>query len=419
MPMMERLKVNAGEVYRIEGLISLEVKEGKISVSGGVREKGERITIPRAKSVPLEAETDAVVEYTLGAGGTVEKLPGRTIPPDWDAFLQEVIETRPKVVLVVGGVDVGKTFLTTYFGNRLLANGIRMAAVDSDVGQADIGPPTTMGLGVFERPVALLYEVPLRSMYFVGSMSPSGHMLEFIVGMKWLVERGLKYADLVLVNTPGWIMGGAGRNLQLYTAELVNPDYVVALQRQTELEHLLACLPSHKIRKLTVSTKVRKRNPNERAELRALLLGKYFENSKSVVLNLNKVRFGRTYLKTGVPLNPAKFGDNIVYAERVPEFTLLVSKRKLDPQELEELSAKHGPIKVIRQGQEQNVIVALATEDNEVLGLGIVEKIDFQRGQLVVTTPVEAIEAVKEVQFGSMKITREGREIGTVRPGTF
>jgi len=294
-----------------------------------------------------------------------------------------------------------------------------MAAIDSDVGQADIGPPTTMGLGVFERPVAQLYEVPLRSLYFVGSMSPSGHMLEFIVGMKWLVERGLKYADLVLVNTPGWVAGGAGRSLQLYTAELVNPDYVVALQRQTELEHLLSCLPSHKIRKLTVSAKVRKRNPSERAELRALLLGKYFESAKSVVLNLSKVRFERTYVKTGVPLSPEKFGENILYAERVPEFTILVSKWRMSPKQIEKLAAQHGPIKVIVQGEEKNVIVGLASDENEILGLGIIEKIDFARGQMVVTTPVTDVDAIKVVQFGSMKVTREGREVGTVRPGTF
>jgi polynucleotide 5'-hydroxyl-kinase GRC3/NOL9 len=416
---MARLELKAGDVYRVEGLISLEVVDGEVSVVGGVRKKGDRITIPRAKSIPLEAETDAVVEYTVGAGGTLEKLPGRTIPPDWDAFLKEVVETRPKTVLVIGSVDVGKTFLTTYFGNRLLASGVRMAAVDSDVGQADIGPPTTMGLGVFERPVAQLYEVPLRSLYFVGSMSPSGHMLEFIVGMKWLVERGLRHADLVLVNTPGWVAGGAGRSLQLYTAELVNPDYIVALQRQAELEHLLRCLPSQKIRKLTVSAKVRKRDPSERAELRALLLGKYFENAKRVVLNLARVRFERTYLFTGTPLDPAKFGEDIVYAERVPEFTILVSRRRVDPEYLERLSARHGPVKVIQQGQERNVIVGLASDENEVLGIGIVEKIDFTRRQLVVRTPVDDVESIRAVQFGSMKITPQGREIGTVRPGTF
>jgi len=414
-----KLELKAGEVYRVEGLLSLEIKEGEVSLSGGLRKKGERITIPKAKSIPMEAESDAVVEYTLGAGGTVEKLPGRTIPPDWDAFLKEVIENRPKAVLVIGSVDVGKTFLTTYFGNKLLTHGIKMAAVDSDVGQADIGPPTTMGLGVFERPVTLLYEVPLKSMYFVGSMSPSGHMLEFVVGLKWLVERGLKYADMVLVNTPGWISGGAGRCLQLYTEELINPDYVVALQRQTELEHLLATISSSKIRKLTVSTKVRRRNPNERAELRTLLLGKYFENSKSAVLNLHKVKFERTYIKTGVPLNPIQFGNHVVYAEKVPEGTILVAKRRFSREELNELMVKHGSVKVIKKGFEQNVIVGLASDDNEVLGLGIVEKIDFPKAQMVVRTPVVDLENVKVVQFGSMKVTPEGKEIGTVKPGTF
>jgi polynucleotide 5'-hydroxyl-kinase GRC3/NOL9 len=236
-----RLDLKAGEVYRVEGQISLEVKKGQILLTGGLRKEGEKIVIPRAKSVPLEAIEEATIEYTLGRDGKVEKLPGRTIPKEWDALFDEIVQTKPHAVLVIGSVDVGKTFLTTYFGNKLLNHGIRMGAVDSDVGQADIGPPTTMGLGVFERPVTLLYEVPLKGAYFVGSMSPSGHMLEFVVGMKWLVERGLKLADVVIVNTPGWISGGAGRCLQVYTEELVNPDVIVALQRERELEHLLAC----------------------------------------------------------------------------------------------------------------------------------------------------------------------------------
>jgi polynucleotide 5'-hydroxyl-kinase GRC3/NOL9 len=294
-----------------------------------------------------------------------------------------------------------------------------MAAVDSDVGQADIGPPTTMGLGVFERPVALLYEVPLHGMYFVGSMSPSGHMLEFVVGMKQLVERGLKQADVVLVNTPGWVTGGPGRCLQLYTEELIDPDYVVALQRRAELEHLLTTIRASKVRKLTVSAKIRRRTPSERAELRALLLSKYFENSRSIVLNFHRVRFERTYLKTGVPLDPAQFGEHVVYAERVPEWIILVSEKALGRRELEELRANHGTVRAIRRGAERNLVVGLASNDNILLGLGIIEKLDFPKAQMVVRTPVVNPEDVRVVQFGSMKITPKGKEVGTVKPGTF
>jgi polynucleotide 5'-hydroxyl-kinase GRC3/NOL9 len=416
---LPQLSLKPGEVYRIEGQLSLEIKGGKVSISGGLREKGERVVIPRAKSVPLEAESEAVIEYTLGADGKVERLSERTIPKEWDSLIAEVIKKRPKTILVMGNVDVGKTFLTTYMGNTLLRHGMKIGAVDSDVGQADIGPPTTMGLGIFERPVALLYEVAKHSAYFVGSMSPSGHILEFVSGMKWLVEHGLKNADLVIVNTPGWIYGGPGRSLQLHVEELVDPDMVVALQRGTELEHLLAPIAPQKIRRLSVSPKVRARSPGERSNLRGMLLGKYFEGSEAMVLDLRRVRFERTYMKTGHPLNSGEFGRQVIYAEKIPEGIILVTKGRMDGETLKDIGSKFGQVRLIRAGAEQNVIVGLVNDANELVGLGIIDKINFERGQIVIMTPVKNAEQVTVVQFGSMKVKPTGEEVGTVRPGTF
>ncbi len=418
---MPELKLKRGDIVRLEGQLSLEVKEGEVSVSGGLRGKGSKAVIPRAKSVPLEAESEALIQYTLGQAGKIEQLPERTIPKEWDALVSEIIQCKPRVMLVMGNVDVGKTFFTTYLSNKLLGQGLKVGAVDSDVGQADIGPPTTMGLGIFERPVALLYEVALADAYFVGSMSPSGHMLEFVVGMKWLVDRGLRKADVVIVNTPGWVSSGPARSLQLYTFELINPDMVVALQRERELEHLLASIPSSRIRRLPVSTKVRPRSHSERAALRAMLISKYFEGAGKLVLDLRRTRFERCYIGTGTPIDPQTLGlgTNAIYAEKIPEGLLLVLQRRPSDKGLHELESKFGHVKVIRQGDERNLIVGLVNEANELLGLGIVEKIDYERGHVVVLTPAKNADEISGVQIGSMKIKPTGEEVGTVRPGTF
>ncbi len=390
-------------------------------ISGGLRGKGSKVIIPRAKSVPLEVGGEALIEYTLGHDGKIEQLPKRTIPREWDALISEVIEKKPKVLLVMGNVDVGKTFFTTYLANTMLRHGLRAGAIDSDVGQADIGPPTTMGLGILEQPVALLYEVQLSSAYFVGSMSPSGHMLEFVVGMKWLVEHGLKKADVVIVNTPGWVFGGPGRALQLYTLELIDPDMVVTLQREGELEHLLASVSQSKVKRLPVSTKVRPRTPSERASLRAMLLGKYFEDAGKLSLDLRKVRFERCYLHTGRPidLGEIKVRAQIVHAEQMPEGLLVVSKKRLSEGVLRELKAKFGNVRAITKGSERKVIVGLTNDANELLGIGVIERIDYERGQMAVITPVKSAGEVAAVQFGSMRIKPDGVEIGTIKPGTF
>lgn len=418
---MPELKLKRGDVVMLEGQLSLEVREGEVLISGGLRGKGSRTVIPRAKSVPLEAEGDALVAYTLGQDGKVEQLSKRTIPREWDALISEVIQQRPKKILVMGSVDVGKSFFTTYLANTMLRHGLRPGAIDSDVGQSDVGPPATMGLGIFEQPVAQLYEVPLSSAYFVGSMSPSEHMLEFVVGVKWLVEHGLKKADSVIVNTPGWIFGGPGRSLQLYTLETIDPDIVVAIQREGELEHLLSSVPRARVRRLPVSKKVRSRSSGERASLRAMTLGKYFEDAGKLVLNLRKVRLKRCYLHTGRPIDVGTLGvkAQIVHAEQMPEGMLIVIKRRVDKSVIQELEARFGHVRTIIQGSERNMMVGLTNDANEMLGIGIIERIDYERGRMVVLTPVKNADEVAAVQFGSMRIKPDGEEIGTIRQGTF
>ena len=414
------LRLKSGDVLRLEGQLSLEVKEGEVLISGGVHGEGKKVIIPPAKSVPLEVQGEALIEYKLGQDGEVEQLPGRTIPPEWDALISEVIRTRPKIILVMGNVDVGKSFFTTYLANTLLKRGLRVGAIDSDVGQADIGPPTTMGLGVFEKPVALLHEVPLTRAYFVGSTSPSGHMLEFVVGMKRLVEHGLEEADMVIVNTPGWVFGGPGRALQLYTLELIDPELLVAIQREDELEHLLASVSQAKVRRLHVSAEVRPRSTSERASLRAMHLGRYFESANRLLLDLRKVRFERCFLHTGKPINIETLGTRwkILHAEKLPEGLLVVTRRALSENALRELEARFGQVKVIVEGSEKNLIVGLVNDVKELLGIGIIEKIDYERGRMTVITPVEDAGGVAALQFGSMRIKPSGEEIGTIRPGT-
>jgi len=415
------LELKRGDVVRLEGMLSLQIKDGKVSISGGLHEKGYKLVIPRAKSLPLEAETDAVIEYTLGESGSVERLAERTISREWDELIAEILREKPRLVMVIGNVDVGKSFFTTYVANTLLKHGIRAAALDGDVGQSDIGPPSTMGIGIFERPVGLMHEVPTRAAYFVGSMSPSNHMLEFIVGMKKLVELGLKEVDMVIVNTPGMISHGPGRALQLYVMELLNPDLIVALQRGRELEHLLMAAPPVKIRRIPVYEKVRSRSIAERTALRWMALARYFEGSSRIVLDLRKVKLGRCYYRTGDPIDPKTLGVRapIVYAEKLPEGLLVVAESALDDEAMQELGAKFGQVKMIIKGSEQNVLVGLMDSANVFLGIGIIDEIDYARERMAVITPIRNGDKIAMVQFGSMKVKPTGEEIGTIKPGTF
>ena len=417
---MPELGLKRGNVIKIEGFASLHVKEGKILIIGGLHEKWAKVVVPRAKSIPIEAESDAVVECTLGPNGKMERLPGRTIPREWDTLVEEIIAKKPRIVLVLGEVDTGKSFFSTYIANMLTRKNLRVAIVDGDTGQSDVGPPTTLGVVMVDKPVVFLRDIPPRAIYFIGSMSPAGHILEFVVGIKRMVEHGLENADIVVVNTAGWTSGGPGRAFRLYEMELLEPDMIVALQRGGELEHILKSVDQSKVKRILVSKHVRSRSRSDRTFLRELVLAQYFEGAGRLILDLRKVLLERCYFRTGEPVDPKSLGDpSIIHAEKMPEGLFIVVSGELSESKAQELKAKFRNLHTISTWDAKNVIVGLADSNNELVGLGIIDEIDYVREKLAVITPVKDVSRIVAVQFGSMKITPDGKEVGTVKPGTF
>ena len=77
------------------------------------------------------------------------------------------LAAESRVMLVIGETDTGKTHFTTYLASALLSRGDAVAVVDADLGQSDIGPPTTVGLGRVRLPVERLADAEVVGLYFV------------------------------------------------------------------------------------------------------------------------------------------------------------------------------------------------------------------------------------------------------------
>jgi polynucleotide 5'-hydroxyl-kinase GRC3/NOL9 len=163
-----------------------------------------------------------------------------TVTAEWQEVAERLAASarRPLVVLVMGAMDTGKSTLCAFLARFLFERGRRVAVVDADLGQSDIGLPTTIGVGFVERPIERLREIAFRAAYFVGATSPVGHLLPTVVGTKLMVERALAMgAEVVIVDTDGLVHGGVGWALKHYTFEAVRPTHVVLLQRAGELAH--------------------------------------------------------------------------------------------------------------------------------------------------------------------------------------
>ncbi len=145
-------------------------------------------------------------------------------------------------VMVIGGVDTGKTSFCRALLAAGLAAGRSMAYVDSDVGQSTVGPPACAGMKWVRSQADLDGIERADELRFVGSTSPDGVVLQQVVAAAALVELARASADLVVLDTTGAISGVIGQTLKYHKMELARPEAVVALERGGELEPLIGLL---------------------------------------------------------------------------------------------------------------------------------------------------------------------------------
>jgi polynucleotide 5'-hydroxyl-kinase GRC3/NOL9 len=193
------------------------------------------------------------------------------------------------VTLVLGASDTGKTSLVTRLAGRLAARGSRVAVVDADLGQSEIGPPTTIGLGRVDGPLARLSAARVEALYFVGATSAARVIGATARGAGALVARARAGGfDRILVDTSGLIAPGIGRALKEAKIRAVDPDLLVCLQRAAECEHILARyadVARPALLRLPALARGRRRSTEERRRHRVAALAAYFASARAVEID--------------------------------------------------------------------------------------------------------------------------------------
>ncbi|MHB9036141.1 MAG: Clp1/GlmU family protein [Armatimonadota bacterium] len=348
---------------------------------------------------------------------------------EWKETISE-IASSPGVVMVVGGVDTGKTNFCMRLCNAGYASGIPTAVVDADVGQSEIGAPGTIGMALADREIESLSDLRAKRLYFVGSTSPVGHMLESAVGSKKMVDAAIALgARLVIVDTTGLVDGPLGRKLKTYKADLIRPDYLVGIEKLKEIDHLLVPftkVSSTKVRRLVSSDEVRTKPPEFRAARRRLNFYKHFHDAPGHIIRLDDVCCWNTWLGTGRPVKwqYMKSAEDlmkcrILHAEVTGRGIFMISDGQCRPggrRDIEELF-KTSNITIARGEAFHNLLVGLADENANTINVGLIQAIDFKQRFMFVLSPLKTISPVRVVQFGAVRVTGEGKEIETLKQG--
>jgi len=278
-------------------------------------------------------------------------------PSAWERI---TLSALSGTVLVVGAPDTGKSTFARYLYRRLCHLHERTAFIDGDIGQATLGPPTTMTLALSEPGDDSFPPTGPRFRTFVGDVSPRGHMLPTVVGAHKLVQKaGEEGATAIVFDTTGLVdPTHGGGELKRAKIELLRPAAVVGLQRRDELEHLL--IPLRRRRRtrvidLPVSRAAQRRGVPVRQEHRAAHFRSYFQEARTLEIAWQHLAVFPT-----------------------PRFT-------------------------------RHRVVALECREGFTLGLGIVVAKDLACGTVALYTPLSSLEGADAIHLGDLALD----------PGTF
>jgi polynucleotide 5'-hydroxyl-kinase GRC3/NOL9 len=328
----------------VDGPASVRLVCGKAEVFGYPMKESQRVLVLEGKRLPFFIAEKSTFDISLGANSGVAETIGSTNPPSWDKPIEAILglQKRPVVVMILGGIDCGKSSLCTYLLNKLIDGKRKVAILDGDLGQSDIGPSATVGYGFTSRCIPELYNLKLKNAFFVGVTSPITALSKTIEGLTTIETEVLQgQADFVLINTDGFVSGEVAVKYKTDLVKALKPDVIIAIQMQDELAPLIASLQTP-IFTVEPSFALKQRPPEKRKIIREMTYSRYLKNAKL-----------QCYPKSQMTIEPRNAIPN-------------------------------------KQEPEKGILLGIYSRGNKFLGIGVLREVNSLRKTLKVQTAVSA-----------------------------
>ena len=194
------------------------------------------------------------------------------------------------ICLILGASDTGKTTLTMSLAKQLACRQ-PIGIVDADIGQSHIGPPTTVGWAVFDKPEADFSKLTADGISFVGHVTPVGHLLQLTAAIVQCVQQVSKVTELIIIDTPGLIRGPAAAALWWAVQQILKPRLILAVQRQDELSGILSGLKSFdlQLERIESPPQIAIKSPQERQSYRKSQFVSYFRDAGLYNISLSDI----------------------------------------------------------------------------------------------------------------------------------
>jgi len=199
------------------------------------------------------------------------------------------------ICLILGAADTGKTTLSVALARHAASSG-PVGFIDADIGQSHIGPPATAGWALVNDPRIDFSELAADGIGFIGDITPLGHLLQLTAAVTQCFQQISKLADLVIIDTPGFISGPAANVLWWTVQQILQPELILAVQRNDELREILAGLLflDNRIEQIQCPPQIPTKSPQERQKYRRNQFNKYFRDPHLYNINLSEVAVQRS-----------------------------------------------------------------------------------------------------------------------------
>jgi len=343
----------------VRGPASLQLSAGQATALGAPL-NNRKLIVREERQIPIETSFEADLDVVLGKSSHMFEVEGSTIPASWHSALGAIAEMNQGRVVIIGAADVGKSTLSTFLANGLLKKGIRPQIIDADIGQADIGPPTTVASAVPSSYITSLVDLTPSAMIFVGHTSPSHVQAKLLRGIGRLSDR--EQRSLTLINTDGWALEPEAILYKKELIETIHPDLVLGIATGRELEPILSRAGASM--RIEAPQLVLARSRSDRRQIRTASYRRYLEGGKPTAYSRGNIRI------------------------RLPNAS--ATSRSTRISEL------------------MNLIVGLLDDEGYLVQIGVLLNVDEEKLK-VYSRPTDRL---TEIELGHVKLSTEGVELG-------
>jgi polynucleotide 5'-hydroxyl-kinase GRC3/NOL9 len=286
-------------------------------------------------------------------------------PEEWYTAL-DILEKEKGIAILLGATDTGKSTIAKFLIFNLCKRGLKVALVDADIGQSFLGPPAAIGFSVFKSDPNWEVVLSPPQIFFVGSTTPEGHFPIHLKGVRRMVDKAPSLgAEVIIVDTTGFILGEAGKELKRRKIDLLSPKFLIALQKDSEIEPLLELYQGnspYEILRLSLSDQVKPRTMEERRVYRINKFQDYFKHSVVQELTIENIQIEGEVLDPNGDILPTDWALKI-----------------------------------------NGLLLGLKDSHDETLSLGVLRNCSEEK-KVRVLTPLQDVQSVKTIQLSSLKI---------------